>query len=320
MSHQPETGDTSWQLSPEDRDQLSARIFALVLEGYLEEFRDLGQRVRVGDDVEDLHQYRVVLRRTRSLLVGGQRVFPDEELSLLAAMATQLTAMTSPVRDLDVLSKGLDRHLDGVAERLHLGASDLRRELERARAEARDELVAALDGDFSAVLVRRWQAMASVYRIGGTESGPDALRPAGEVVDAVVWGTFRSLRRQGRRARSAERDADWHRLRKHLKRYRYLLSAFEDLYPPGTFSKVLRELAELQDGLGQLQDHVASIELLESAGLRAGGRAALLSGGLIDHLCGQTPGARHSCEQAWDRFDRKKVRRHLKEALSDDDQ
>ncbi len=319
MTGPHQSADDGWRLSYEDRDQLSARVFALVLEGLLEEFRELGQRVRVGEDAEDLHRYRVVLRRTRSLLVGGKRVFPDEELSLLAAMVAQLTAMTSPVRDLDVLLGELDEHLEGVAPRLHLGARDLRSELERSRADARNELVAALDGDFCAVLVRRWQSMASVYRIGGSESGPDALRPAGEVVDAVVWNTFRSVRRQGRRARSAERDADWHRLRKHLKRYRYLLVAFEDLYPPGTFSKVLRELAALQDGMGELQDHVASIELLESAGLRAGGRAALLSGALIDDLCAQTPGARHGCEQAWDRFDRKKVRRHLKEALSGDD-
>ena len=135
------------------------------------------------------------------------------------------------------------------------------------------------------------------------------------------WCGTRSarVRRQGRRARSAERDADWHRLRKHLKRYRYLLVAFEDLYPPGTFSKVLRELAALQDGMGELQDHVASIELLESAGLRAGGPRGAAVGSAHRPPLQPDSGRPARCELAWDRFDRKKVRRHLKEALSGED-
>jgi CHAD domain-containing protein len=245
-------------------------------------------------------------------------VFPAEELSLLAAMAAQLAALTSPVRDLDVLLVDLDDRTAVVATRLWVGRADLRTQLVALRARSRAELLEALEGEFSSVLLRRWQTMASVYRVGGTEAGPDARRPAGEVVDEVIWGSFRRLRKQGRRARASEVDADWHRLRKRLKRFRYLLMAFEDMYPPRTFSKVLRELAELQEGLGELQDHVARADLIEGAGLAAGGHGALVAGALVDHLSAETPGARRACEHAWDRFDRPKVRRHLREALSRD--
>jgi CHAD domain-containing protein len=316
MSEASETIAVPWALSPEDRVQPAARVFALVLERHLEDFRRREAAVRAGEDAEDLHKYRVVVRRTRSLLVAGEGVFPVEELALLSALVAQLAALTSPVRDLDVLLHDLDERVDSVAPRLRGGLPDLRDQLLEDRKRWRAQLTDALDGDFSDVLLRRWQIMASVYRVGGTEPGPDALRPAGEAVDEVVWATFGRLRKLGRRARRSEEDTDWHRLRKRLKRFRYLLLAFEDMYPEGTFSKVLRELADLQDGLGELQDHVARADLIESAGLRAGGHGALLAGALVDHLSAETPEARRACERSWDAFDRPKVRRHLRSALA----
>lgn len=293
-------------------------MFALVLENHLEEFRVCEAGVRGGDDIEDFHRYRVVLRRTRSLLGAGASVYPAEELELLTAMVAHLAALTSPLRDLDVLLEQLPEHVRRVSPRLRGGEELLRLQLEQARTDARAFLDAEMGSEFADVLGRRWQVMASVYRVGGTESGPDARRAAGEVVDEVILASFKRLRRQGRRARRSSVDAEWHRLRKHVKRFRYLLAAFEDLYEPDTFDEVLEELADLQDGLGELQDHVAEAGHLIVVGEAAGGRGAMLAGALVDHLDAATPGARRHCRHAWDRFDRPKVRRHLRKALSVD--
>jgi len=331
-----ETTSVPWALSPGDRDQPAARVFALLLEQLLADFtrreaavrsgadavrsgadavRSGADAVRSGADAEVLHKYRVVIRRTRSLLAAGATVFPDEELELLAAMLARLAALTSPVRDLDVLLGDFDDRVDAVGAVLGDGRGELRAALESQRSRDRDELFAALDGQFSTVLLRRWHSMASVYRLGGAEPGPDALRPAGEVADEVLWATFRRLRTLGRRARASEHDTDWHRLRKRLKRFRYVLMAFEDMYPPGTLSRVLGDLADLQDGLGELQDHAVRVQIIRDAGVGAGGHAALLAGALVDRLCVETPDARRACERSWDAFDRPKVRRHLRGAL-----
>lgn len=304
-----------WAMSPLDRDQPAGRVLALVLEDHLEEFRNRAELVRDGDDAEDLHRYRVVLRRSRSLLSAGRSVYPAEELELLSAMTAHLATLTSPVRDLDVLLDHLDARVDRVTPRLRAGVPALRDQLKAERTRARESLLADMGGEFAEVLMRRWQVMASVYRVGGTDSGPDARRPAGDVVDAMILASFKRLRRQGRRARGSTTDADWHRLRKRVKRFRYLLSAFEDLYEPGTFDRVLKELADLQDGLGELQDRVAEAGHLVAAGEVVGGSGALLAGALVDHLDADAPGARRRCRKAWDRFERPKVRRHLREAL-----
>ena len=336
MESAAETASVPWALSPGDRDQPAARVFALLLEQLLDDFtrreeavrsgddavrsgddavRSGDDAVRSGDDAEALHKYRVVIRRTRSLLAAGATVLPDEELELLAAMLAQLAALTSPARDLDVLLADLDDRVDAVGPALGEGRVELRAALESRRDRDLAALTAALEGQFSVVLLRRWHAMASVYRLGGAEPGPDALRPAGEVADEVLWATFRRLRSLGRRARASADDTDWHRLRKRLKRFRYVLMAFEDMYPPGTLSKVLADLADLQDGLGELQDHAVRVQIIREAGLDAGGHAALLAGALVDRLCVETPDARRACERSWDAFDRPKVRRHLRAAL-----
>ena len=49
MSSPSETPDVPWMLSTEDRDQPAARVFALVLEAHLDEFRRREQLVRSGE-------------------------------------------------------------------------------------------------------------------------------------------------------------------------------------------------------------------------------------------------------------------------------
>ena len=83
-------------------------------------------------------------------------------------------------------------------------------------------------------------------------------RPAGQVVARVLKKSLKKARTSGAVALASDDRSDWHRLRKDLKRFRYLLSGFEALYPPGAAKPVERELADDQGWLGRT---VAAIEL-----------------------------------------------------------
>ncbi len=317
VAHDDEQVSTDgWTISSDDGDQLAGRLFPLVLEGLLDEAKVRELRVRESDDAVHLHKYRVTLRRTRSVLTAGAQVFPDEELELLLAMLSTLGDVSSPLRDLDVLLAGLDDGAGELPPQLVAGVEPLRDELERRHSEARQELLALLGSEFSQVLLRRWQTMASVYRVGGSDPGPDARRVAGEVVDELIARSFRRVRAQGRRAAPSDDVASWHRLRRRLKRFRYLVVQFQALYPAAAFDNLLRDVVRLQDGLGELQDQVAQAELLEDAGLALEGRPALAAGALIDRLVLETPDAASSARAAWERFDRPKVRRRVRDAVA----
>lgn len=272
------------ELEPEDGDQPAGRIFALVLDELLEELRRHEPAVRAGDDPDALHDYRVALRRARSILRAGERVYPPEELELLRALSAELSDATSPVRDLDVLLESFERYAGDVAHELDSGVEQLRAELESMRSGARSRLLAFLDGDEHPVLLRRWQVMASVHRLGGSDPGPDALRPAGEVSGELILHAYERLVRGSRRRLESPDPADWHKVRKRAKRLRYLVTAFAPVHPPGAYDELTDLLPKVQDRFGRLQDHVEHARLLEDAGLRLGGRAALAAGAICDGL------------------------------------
>lgn len=305
-------------MGPEDRRQSAGRLVPLVLDGYLRELRRHEPGVRADVDPEELHDFRVALRRARSLLAASQRVLPAEELELLRALAKWLAGVTSPVRDLDVLLADLPDLLDRVAPELADGAPPLRSALVEGRAGAYAELVEVLDGERYPVLLRRWQAMASVYRIGGGDPGPDAGRPAGEVVDRLIWRSYRRACKRAAVATSGDALEAWHELRKALKRFRYLVAAFAPLYPEGAFDKVSRRLSDLQDTLGRLQDHHVQAAIVEEVGVEVGGRAALVAGAVADSLHRDAEVAHAHCCEAWASFDRPGTRRRLAELLSRD--
>ncbi len=307
----------AWELGPEDRDQLAGRVFAVVLEGQLAEFTSHEAGVRRGDDPEELHDYRIALRRARSLLSAGGSVYPAEELELLRALAERFATATSTIRDLDVLIEDFDDHVEAIAPTLRDGAMDLLAELRANRALRHKGLVAEIDGDLHATLLRRWQTMATVYRLGGSEPGPDAMRRSGQVVDDTIRSAVRSLRKAGKKARRDDDPARWHKVRKRLKRVRYLITLFGPLYEPGTFDETLRRMRKLQNRLGALQDSVAQPLLIAEAGGAAGGRAGLTAGAMCQVAHDQAGDTLVRCEKAWETFDRPGTWKRIERALDD---
>ncbi len=306
----------AWRLSPSDREQPAGRVFALVLGDLLERFAAHEPGVRQALDPEELHQLRISLRRARSVLAAGAQILPAEEAQLLDALMREFARLTSPVRDLDVALAALPSLIDGLGPVAAAGSDPLRGELERRRTAANDALVAALDGDVRRVLVRRWRALSAVQMIGGSEPGPRRLHPAGDVVDDLLVHDVRRVRRRGRRALESGDLAEWHRLRKRLKRLRYLAAELQGLYPQRSLRRVLRDLARLQDALGVLQDHAAQTELVAAAGRSVGGDGALTAGALVARLEVGSETALASSVEAWERWERTRPVRRVRAAVA----
>ncbi|HPU39250.1 MAG TPA: CHAD domain-containing protein [Microthrixaceae bacterium] len=306
----------AWQLGPADREQSAARILALILGGYLETFRDCEVSVRADLDPEELHRFRVSLRRARSILDAGTDVFPAEELILLSALASWFATVTSPVRDLDVLLAAMASLNGALVPEMADAGEALDEALVVERGAAQLALVHAMDGERYPVLLRRWQTMSTVFRVGGGEPGPDAHRPMGEVADELVMASFRRLRKRGKLAMKTDDLDAWHDLRKAIKRFRYLVAAFAPMYPAGTFKKVLRHLTDLQDTLGRLQDYHVHAAIVERVGVEECGRAALAAGVVADSLHRDASMMHAHCRDAWTEFDRPKLRRQVHAALA----
>ena len=204
---------------------------------------ELGTREHL--DIEFLHDFRVALRRTRSLLRQAHSVLPLEPARWLAAELGWLGAVTGPVRDLDV-------HLEELAAETDHDLDSLRSYLESRRRAAQLDLNQMLDSDRYRDLLVAWR------KIGGlpveAEGSPDAHRPIGDVADEYIARALRRVLRRGKAIDDSSPPEALHDLRKRAKELRYLLESFQMLYPDDERSVVVRELKALQDNLGEYQD------------------------------------------------------------------
>ena len=267
--------------------------------------------VRDDLDSEFLHDFRVAVRRVRSLLTAAKDVLPEAERASLASEFRWLGAVTTPVRDFDVLLEDLET-MSLPKWHDHLGP--FRSVLEQWRAAARGELIAALGSD------RYRAALADAQRLATSPGGdsPPALLFIGRRIGVAA----KRVRKLGR---AAETAPDWHEVRKAAKRLRYLVDGFGSLYPPETVAPALRELKRMQTTLGELQDRAVHAELAERVARALAAQPAVsanppvttlslvAAGALAQWHLDRGEQAYRDCAATFARFDRKRVRAQFRE-------
>ncbi|HEY2218194.1 MAG TPA: CHAD domain-containing protein [Gaiellaceae bacterium] len=214
---------------------------------------------RLGDDIEELHDMRVASRRLRAALALFEAVLPETILGLkdeLAWIGGQLGA----VRDLDVQLEQLESWIDAAAPEDRDPLRALRSVLEAQRADARGEMLEALESRRYDSLVRRFGRTLRARH--ATRSGAASL-PALAVAPDLIDARWTSVRKASKHLGRSATAADYHRLRIRCKRFRYALEFLTDVYA-GRARPVLKRLVALQDLLGLHQDAVVAIERLRA--------------------------------------------------------
>lgn len=203
-------------------------------------------------DTEFLHDYRVALRKIRSVLSLFKGVYGQGQTADLKARFSALMAPTGRLRDLDVYL--IDRPALAA-----LVPAPLQPGLQRMFA-----LFEAERGVVQARLARELGAkshhkeMTALFKLFNgrrlLRHGPAADRPAQDLARQLIWKRYRQITRSGANLTEATPDAAVHALRIHCKKLRYLLEFFAPAFPDPRFGAALRPLKRLQDSLGQFND------------------------------------------------------------------
>lgn len=204
-------------------------------------------------DTEFLHDARVAMRRTRTLLSLFRTVFPKALRKEFRDRFRDLGAVTGPVRDLDVHLLRYAEYRTMVPRRHRAGLQELFAHFGRKRAVAHATLVDRMDaGDFDAVL-RDWRK--ALAESAGWDVDPDrAGEPTGALAARVVAQTHLRLVEKGRAVGDDPVDEDLHRLRIAGKKFRYALEFFRPLADRNDFDDLLAVMKNLQDLLGEHND------------------------------------------------------------------
>jgi CHAD domain-containing protein len=203
-------------------------------------------------DTEFLHDLRVAVRRTRSAVKLLGAVLPAELAAHYQAEFKWLGDVTTPVRDLDVHLLGFDAMAAQVEAASPADLEPLRAFLARRRAREVRRLAAALRGPRFRAIADDWRKALLEIRDSGSAR---RRRPAAVTLALSTTGrAFRRIAAQGGAITPDSPPESLHDLRKRAKELRYLLEFFAPLHDPVAYRKVVGDLKQLQDCLGDFQD------------------------------------------------------------------
>jgi CHAD domain-containing protein len=206
-------------------------------------------------DTEFLHDLRVAVRRTRSAIKLLGAALPARLAKQYGAEFKWLGDMTTPVRDLDVHLLGFGALTGQLLAATPTDLEPFRLFLARRRAREFRRLAAALRSPRFRAITDDWRKALLVIRDGGAQGKRRRRQPtAAALAISTTARAFSKIVAQGAAITPDSPPESLHDLRKRCKELRYLLEFFAPLHDPVAYRKVVGDLKQLQDCLGDFQD------------------------------------------------------------------
>lgn len=216
-------------------------------------------------DPEFLHDLRVAVRRTRSVLAHGKGVLPAAVRRSHREGFGWLGTVTGRARDLDVYVIEWDDYVAPLGPDGATALAPVLDHLIRQRQAAHATMAEALRSDRYNQLMSDWQRW--LRQPTSDLGGPEADSSIGDIATSRTAEAQRRLLERGRGIRPDSPAEDLHELRKDAKKLRYLVECFGSLYPSAPRKAFVQHLKVLQDNLGEHQDtevHVSELRAIPS--------------------------------------------------------
>jgi CHAD domain-containing protein len=268
-------------------------------------------------DPEFLHDFRVAIRRTRSVVKEGKRVLPTDVREKFAAGFADLGGATGPARDLDVYVLGWADTLALIDVEVSTETAPVLAALEARRHSAHVAMCQVLESATTRQLLTDWQGW--LEGVDGVSPHPGAVGP--EVAKRIA-SAQETLLTHGRLITEESPPESLHDLRKDAKKLRYLLECFGSLLAPKARGAFVSQLKDLQDNLGEHQDREVQLSELRQLAhdlheeTRVDADMLLSVGRLIDALDRRRRQVREEFAERFAGYDTKKNRRALRALLA----
>ncbi|WP_328473586.1 CHAD domain-containing protein [Actinoplanes sp. NBC_00393] len=296
-------------------------LLAAELTRFLETLRENLPGTIADIDTEFLHDVRVAIRRTRSLLKAGRPALPAHFPQVWEPQFKWLGDVTTPVRDLDVYQLGLPEMAGWLVAASPADLKPFGRHLARRRAAERRTLLRALRSARLRRLLDDWPGELAELAASAHSSDGTAWS-AGSLARSTVTRAHRRVVRGGTAISDASPPEELHVLRKRCKELRYALEIFAPVLGDVQAHKAIKDLKSLQDVLGRFQDSEVQSTTLRGFAheMLADGvpvEALLAMGELTGHLHAEQQRARTEFGSAFASYLGPAGRRRMTRLLSD---
>lgn len=210
-------------------------------------------------DTEFLHQYRVHLRKLRSLIALTKQCLTPELLVQLKGDLAEVFAPTSDLRDLDVFLLEQSSYQLLLPDEFRAGVEKLFQKIARERQSAYRRLCGKLKTKhYQTVLAR----ISALLKQDPEFSAEASRRSIHKLAAKRIGARYRKIRRIGHAITANTPDNEVHALRIECKKLRYLLEFFTELFDKKTILKLTKQLKRLQDILGEFNDYSVQQQFL----------------------------------------------------------
>jgi CHAD domain-containing protein len=215
-----------------------------------------------GDDEEELHDMRVATRRMRSAFDIFSPAFEPKVIKRYRRGLRNVANVLGKVRDMDVILGNALAYRKDLAEAKYLGFEPLLSEWKRQIEKQRTKMTKHLESEayqnfkynFNLFLQQPDITKTSIISDEGTNSH---LR---DTVPILIYSRFATVRSYESILPTASM-AQLHALRIDFKKFRYTLEYFREILGDNV-GKIISELKQLQDHLGELHDAVVACDLI----------------------------------------------------------
>jgi CHAD domain-containing protein/transposase len=234
-----------------------------VLRMYFEDMQRMEQHPQMDSDPEVVHKMRVATRRIRSAFEIFDAAFSEKTKRKFRKPLKQIAQALGYVRDLDVLLE----HMRAYSGRLSPDDAESFAPLLAAWEEERMLHYTMLLHHLAS---EGYQSFRDSFRLfvdtpgdgalADTEIIPGIPRRIGQVAPEIMLRRYTDVLAYEAHLDTASVDL-LHRLRIQCKKLRYAMECFVELLGPGG-RKSIRQVVELQDYLGELQDGQAASDMI----------------------------------------------------------
>jgi CHAD domain-containing protein len=272
-------------------------------------------------DTEFLHDYRICVRKIRSVLSLIKGIYPEEKTTELRAAFAGFCDVTNRLRDLDVYLLARDEYTDMLSSAIRPGLEPMYRDFTRERRRTLRKVVAHLrSASYRAMIEAAEDFFSAPSRLPETEVSQS---PVGPLVARRIQKSYKRIVKIERSLGEDTPDEAVHQVRIQCKKLRYLVEFFSELLPASETEHIEKQLRRLQNTLGLFNDYSvqqrALLNYWEGKRKEPGNHEelALALGGLVALLNQNQQTARDRFHKTLDEFCAPQIARAVKATYLD---
>jgi len=205
-------------------------------------------------DSEFLHDFRVALRRTRSLLQLVKGVYAEEDVLRFKKELGEVMRGTNRLRDLDVYLLERDAYAKLLPPALRAGLDAFFGDLQSERAKVYRQFARDFNSAEVKAKLRAWETFLTKRAPVSQPDCPDGEAPVADLARKLLRKRFNRIIKDGRKITDQTPDEAVHELRIQFKKLRYLLEFFKSLFAGEELDYLIKRSRKMQSVLGDFND------------------------------------------------------------------